>query len=69
METTYATIEAFAERLSVHPNTIKSWLKRGLPSVKVGSVRRILVERADAWLAGESTPNAPVTRTRTRRPT
>jgi excisionase family DNA binding protein len=54
----YATIDAFAERLQVHKNTVRHWLKKGLPHVKAGRTVRIVLERADTWLAsgGAETP-------------
>jgi hypothetical protein len=46
----YATVNAFAEQLGVSANTIRGWIKLGLPTVNVGRVVRIRVQEARAWL-------------------
>jgi len=47
----YTTIDEYSLRLKVSNRTVKSWIVRGLPSISVGRVRRIITEQADAWLA------------------
>lgn len=46
----YETRTQIARRLGVHANTIDAWIKRGMPSVKVGRIRRVMSAEADAWL-------------------
>lgn len=50
MEVVYCSIDGFAVRLGVHRNTVKKWLKLGLPALKVGRVWRIQIALADEWL-------------------
>jgi len=46
----YMSIKQLAEYSSLHPNTLKMWLKRGMPHYRFG--RRILIKRSefDAWM-------------------
>lgn len=46
----YATVSAFAEQLNVSVNTVRGWVKLGLPTVTVGRVVRVRVQEARAWL-------------------
>jgi excisionase family DNA binding protein len=39
-----------ARYLSVSRSTLQRWTEKGLPSVKVGRVRRYDVAEAEAWL-------------------
>lgn len=41
--------EALAEELEVKPRTVHNWLKDGLPSYKIGGVRRIRMTDFEAW--------------------
>jgi excisionase family DNA binding protein len=50
-ESPYMTVAAYAERLSVSPRTIFRLIAVGLPSIRVGGSRRVVRDRADAWLA------------------
>lgn len=44
--------------------TLKRLVKRGMPSIKVGHLRRILKNQSDSWLEkGGAKPVAPVKRT------
>lgn len=63
----YATIDEYAERLKVSRGTVFSWLNAGLPSIKAGATRRIIVARADAWLEAGGADRHRKTK-RTRRP-
>jgi excisionase family DNA binding protein len=54
MEGPYATIQEFAGHLTVSRSTVKRWLKQGLPHVRVGSIVRIPVAEARAWLAAQT---------------
>lgn len=47
----FYTVEEYAERLKVSRGTVFGWLRNGMPSVCVGRTRRIVTDRADAWLA------------------
>jgi excisionase family DNA binding protein len=43
MNTEYLTIKEVAQLLSVHPNTVRNWIKTGkLPVLKTGKIIRIL---------------------------
>lgn len=55
----YATIDSFAERLLVSRNTVKRWLKLGMPSVCVGRSRRIQIVQAEAWLLAGGAEERP----------
>lgn len=46
----YCTIDEFAQNLQVSRGTVFSWVRAGLPSLRVGRCRRIIVERAYRWL-------------------
>jgi hypothetical protein len=46
----YATVSAFAEQLNVSVNTVRGWVKLGLPTVTVGRVVRVRVREAREWL-------------------
>ena len=63
----YATIDEYAERLKVSRGTVFAWLKAGLPSIKAGATRRIIVARADAWLEAGGADGSRRTK-RSRRP-
>lgn len=56
----YMTIKQYAGHLSVCERTIAYWLKAGLPSVKIGHVRRVLWREADEWIKGQSVPSPAV---------
>jgi predicted site-specific integrase-resolvase len=44
------TVEEFAESIGVCRATVFSWLRLGLPNIRAGRVRRVLVAEAMAWL-------------------
>lgn len=46
----YCTIDEFAQNLQVSRGTVFSWVRAGLPSLRVGRCRRIILERAYRWL-------------------
>ncbi|MDP9150530.1 MAG: excisionase family DNA-binding protein [Myxococcota bacterium] len=46
------TVNEYAERLRVSRNTLFKLIKLGLPTVMIGRIRRILVEKADRWIQG-----------------
>jgi hypothetical protein len=51
----YMTDEEYGQRLRVATRTVRKWRGRGLPVVRIGSVVRVRVAEADAWvLAGGS---------------
>ena len=43
-----------AERVGVHPQTVRAWVKRGCPCLMVGRSARFLVSEVEAWLLGTS---------------
>ena len=46
----YCTVDEFAENLKVSRGTVFSWVRSGLPSLRVGRCRRIIIDRAFRWL-------------------
>ncbi|MGC8718857.1 MAG: helix-turn-helix domain-containing protein [Thermodesulforhabdaceae bacterium] len=46
----YLSIKQLAEYASVHPNTLRQWLNRGMPHYRFG--KRVLVKRSefDTWM-------------------
>lgn len=42
--------ENYARRLDVSRALVYRWIGAGLPSIKLGRARRVLVAEADAWL-------------------
>jgi helix-turn-helix protein len=71
VEAAYCSIDDFALRVGVCRNTVKKWLKHGLPAVKLGKVWRIRIEHADVWLLAGAVASTPPKRKvqRTKRPT
>jgi excisionase family DNA binding protein len=59
----YMTPKEYSARLRVSERTVRKWQRRGLPVVRVGSVVRVRVLEADAWLAGGAGVRAAVLRT------
>lgn len=57
MDAAYLTIDGLAARLGVHRNTIKNWIKRGLPVLKIGRTVRIPTAEAEAWLRTGGSPS------------
>lgn len=57
------TIGTFAEQWDVSTRTVYKWLKRGLPVIRYGSIVRIPVDAADAWVVGEAKRGARVDET------
>jgi excisionase family DNA binding protein len=46
----YCTIDEFAANLQVSRGTVFGWVRAGLPSLRVGRCRRIIVAAAYRWL-------------------
>lgn len=46
----YCTVDEFAENLKVSRGTVFTWLRAGLPSLRIGRCRRVILERAYRWL-------------------
>lgn len=46
----YCTIDEFAANLQVSRGTVFAWVRAGLPSLRVGRCRRIIIEHAYRWL-------------------
>ena len=54
----YMTLKELASFLRVHPNTVRNWLLRGLPHVRVGEGSyRFNRDDVLAWLKTASTSN------------
>lgn len=47
----FLTIDAVAAHLSVHANTLRSWMKQGMPCYRIGRVVRFKASEVDAWVA------------------
>ena len=59
-EELFLTIQQFSEWQSVHRNTTKKWLLKGLPVRRIGRVVRIPVSEALKWLENQHR-SSPVT--------
>jgi excisionase family DNA binding protein len=46
----YCTPEEYSEKLGIGRTLVFALIKKGLPSIKIGRLRRILIEQADAWI-------------------
>lgn len=46
----YVTIVELAENLKVTEQTIRNWMKEGLPSIKIGRARRYEPEAVQKWI-------------------
>lgn len=49
----YYTVQEFADKLGVHPQTVYTWMNSDppkIPTVKLGGTRRIPKKEADEWL-------------------
>ena len=46
----YNTIQEVADTYSVTKQTIRNWIKRGLPHIKVGNVLRFDLQEVDKWI-------------------
>jgi hypothetical protein len=64
--TTYCTMLAFSSAHDVSIRTVKKWVTLGLPSYKIGGIRRVSVEAATAWLESGAA-NAPKFKPRAKR--
>lgn len=47
------TIQELADKMRVHYQTVRSWMRRGLPVTKVGNVVRIDEKEAMEWLKAQ----------------
>lgn len=47
----WLTVRAYAERLGLHPDTVRRYVRQGMPALRCGRGYRIRVEAADTWLA------------------
>ena len=59
----YAPPAEYADRLRVSERSIRKWQRRGLPVVRIGSVVRVRVAEADAWLEEGGAVRAATLRT------
>lgn len=58
MREVYYTPEQVAERLGLHPNTIRLWLRQGaMPGVRIGRLWRVRESDLEAY--AESRRNVP----------
>lgn len=53
--TEYSTVKGAAAYFTVHQNTIRNWIRAGMPSRKFGGVRRLNLVQCEAWLNGQNT--------------
>ena len=47
------TTQALAKAIGVHPQTVRDWVRRGVPCLMVGNRPRFLRSEAEAWLLGQ----------------
>jgi hypothetical protein len=59
-ERTHDTVVEFAERMKVSIRLVRKWVALGMPSIRVGRIRRIIIADAQRWLAegGDKCPAA-----------
>lgn len=50
MEPEYLTIEQLSSYTSLHINTLKSWMKKGMPFYRIGRSVRFKRSEFDEWL-------------------
>jgi excisionase family DNA binding protein len=48
---TWQTLTEFARAHRLHPDTVRRYVRQGMPALRAGRSYRIRVEAADAWLA------------------
>ncbi len=46
----YETLSAFAARHAVALNTVRRWVSRGMPVVRLARIVRVKSDAADAWI-------------------
>lgn len=51
IESTHDTATEFANRMKVSLRQVRKWLAAGMPSVRTGRHRRVIVADAQQWLA------------------
>jgi len=47
----WMTVRTYAARLSLHPDTVRRYIRQGLPAIRCGRGYRVRVFAADKWLA------------------
>jgi len=52
------TVKEFAEIMNVHPNTVHTWIKKGLPVIRIGNFIRIDEQLATDWMQQPSKKNS-----------
>jgi len=50
----YITIQQMAEKYNVTKQTIRNWIKQGLPHIKLGNVLRFEEKESDSWIRNKS---------------
>lgn len=50
VESTHDTVAEFANRMKVSVRLIRKWIAAGMPSVRAGRIRRVIVADAQQWL-------------------
>lgn len=46
----YIDIEDVSNVYKVSPNTIRNWIKKGFPALKIGSILRFNLESTENWI-------------------
>jgi hypothetical protein len=46
----YVAMSTFAEQMNVSVNTVRGWIRLGLPTITIGRVVRVRVKEARGWL-------------------
>ncbi len=55
----WVSIETVAEHLAVSKDTIRRWIKRGLPAHRVGRFWRLRLSEVDAWVRDAGAADQP----------
>ncbi|MFH6637008.1 helix-turn-helix domain-containing protein [Streptococcus suis] len=54
IENSYMNKKQACEYLGISNNTLDSWIKQGLPSIKIGKTVRFNKQAIDAWLLSQN---------------
>jgi excisionase family DNA binding protein len=46
----WMTVRDYAKRLDLHPDTIRRYIRQGMPAIRCGRGYRVSVDAADRWL-------------------
>lgn len=55
----YLTLDQLAARMSVHKNTLRNWLQKGMPYYKIGGSVRVKGSEFEEWFQQFSCTDTP----------